>query len=97
MIQGHPLLTYMPLLTTEAFFSSKDMKKKFGVDMYVQKIVATPHFYILACSSNSCAEKMVYAEHPVDDLLDLSVDTTIGNMTVRHPSIFSHLSSGDFF
>ena len=90
MNHGHLMITVKPLFTTETFHSSKEMKEKFDVDMDVQEFVETPQLYILACSSDSVAEKICYTECRVDDLIDLSIETKVDSSIVKDTLRFFH-------
>ena len=80
---GHLLLTVKPIFHKDTFFTSKEMEEKFDVEIDVQEFVEKQSLYILACTSDSVLEKLCYAKERLDDILDLSMDTHIGNTTVK--------------
>ena len=80
---GYLVLTVKPIFTTDTYYSSKEMKELFGIHVNVPEVVETPSMYIMACSSDSTADKLCYAECRLDDILDLSIKTEIDGVEIK--------------
>ena len=48
------------------------MKEKLGIKIEVQRIVESPHIYILVRCSNSIADQLAYSETRMEDIRQLS-------------------------
>ena len=82
---GHILFCINILYDPAVFFTTKEFKEKFGLDINVQRKVETPELYIIgSCRNND--EHLGHIQTRVDCLKDLEKQLNIGELDSRYDS-----------